>query len=270
MFLLSPVVAYLFWRHRDPRHGVLLAVLLAVFAINAVGNHFTGTRNGLLNYGLAVLVPQAMADNLSLRLLVLPFAGNQRAAQLMTGPATSYWLGCLAGAAALAAVWRYGRPGSPAHPASSDQALGLLLLAYICVTFSFAAIAVSRSYAAFQVTRALGDPLWHMRYAFLPGSMALIIWVVLLARLPNRGWLGAGVASVGIVVLAFHQLVEWRNVPPRGNQRWPASARLIETALHQQASGTLQGPVTILVPVNPPRWNRGVVHLTITPRDVRQ
>jgi hypothetical protein len=266
MFLLFPVVAYLFWRYRDSRHGMLLAILLAVFVVNAVGNHITGAQNGLLDYGLAVLIPQAIADNLSLRLLLLPFVGNQRAGELMSGSAYAYWLGCLLGAAALVAAWHYGRPRTSSQPAASDLAPGLLLLAYACVTFSFAAIAVSRSYAAFQVTREAGDPLWHMRYAFLPGALALLTWGVLVARLLSRGPVGVGAAVVGIVVLASNQLVEWGNVPPRRDGRWRPAALEIQSVLHQRESGTLRSPITMPVPVNPPAWNHGVIHVTIQPR----
>ncbi len=265
VFLLAPVIAYLAARTRSVRHAALIGGMLPVFVANVVGNHVTGSQNGLLNYSYVVLVPMALAHNFLLRLAVLPIAGSGVTPSLMTSTAVVFWTVSVGAVLAMTAIWRAGMLPSRKARLLDDQIVVLLLLGFTSAVLTFGAIAVSRSYAIWQVLRQSGDPLWHMRYSFLPGAIAVITWATLLYRLCCHGRAARTVAFVLAVTLSVHELSEWRNVPTRRDVGWPQAAEAIQGAVDARRRGVLEHPVLALVPVQPRSWNNGQVTVTIVP-----
>jgi len=264
ILMMSPLIAYLGWHTRDRRYFALIGAMLPIFLANVAGNHVTGVENGLLNYWTAALIPQALVDNFSLRLFVLPIVGTGGASALMAANSAVYWSASLAGATLLFWLWRRGRPSGAAR-LWHDEAATLLLVGYSCAVLTFAGIIVSRSYAVLQVVRQSGDPLWHVRYAYLPGVVALMIWTVALHRIAPRGAFNAGLAYTLISVIAAHEGVQWKNYPERRDIRWPVAATAIQQAVDARTRGTLSHAVAFSVPVHPVYWRNGAITVQVSP-----
>lgn len=264
VFLLAPLVLYLGWRNRDTRYLWLFLAMCPVFVANVVGNHLTGSRNGLLNYRFAVLVPKSLAENFSYRLFVLPLLGATWTAKVMSAAALVFWPTCLAGASVLWFLWRRGLDPR-ASLFWSDRPIVILLIGYACGISTFAGIMISRSYAVLQITREFGDPLWHVRYAYLPGAIAILLWVTVLHRLGRRGQPDRGLQFALLAVIAASHGIQWQNVPERQNARWPEAATVIQQAVDARRLGNLRSPVTLKVPVQPCHWNGGVVEVVLAP-----
>jgi hypothetical protein len=140
------------------------------------------------------------------------------------------------------------------------------LVGYGCATAAFALIAVSRSYAAHQILRQFGDPLWHLRYAYLPGALAILLWATIFWRLTKIGAGYSGLAFIGLAIITSNQLGQWNNYPLRRDAHWPAAARAIEEVLNARRARTLTAPVTVKVPVHPANWHDGMIEFVIEPR----
>ncbi len=265
VFLLTPVIAYLAARTGSVRHAALIGGMLPIFVANVVGNHVTGSQNGLLNYSYAVLVPMALAHNFVLRLAVLPIAGSGVTSSIMTSTTTVFWTVSIGAVLAIMAIWRSGLLSTRPARLLDDQIVVLLLLGFTSAVLTFGAIAVSRSYAIWQVLRQSGDPLWHMRYSFLPGTLAVLIWATLLYRLWYHGRAARTVAFVLLAALSVHELSQWRNVPLRRDVGWPYAAEAIQDAVDARRRGVLEHPVAAVVPVHPAYWNNGHVTVEIVP-----
>jgi hypothetical protein len=262
--LLAPVALYFHSQTRDARYLWLCLSTLPIFAANVIGNHVTGSQNGLLNYNNAGLIPESLADNFALRLFILPLLGARPTAELMSTSNLVFWSGCAAGAGLFAMLWRRGLYDD-ASPLSMDRPVVVLLVGYSCATAAFALIAVSRTYAAPQIIRQFGDPLWHLRYAYLPGALAILLWATILGRLTKIGGYG-GLAFVGLAIITSNQLEQWNNYPVRRDAHWPTAAHAIEAALNARQARTLTAPVTVKVPVHPANWHDGTIDFVIEPR----
>jgi hypothetical protein len=167
------------------------------------------------------------------------------------------------------ALWRRGRPIG-VNGLGDDNAAMLLLLGFACAVLTFAGIAVSRSYAILQIMRQSGDPLWQMRYAYLPGAIAVLIWALLLYRLFRLGGANTVIGCSLLATIAVHELGQWGNFPFRRDAHWPQAAASIQDAVDARGRGTLQSPAIVSVPVHPANWRNGVVQLEIVPaRDRR-
>ena len=263
--LQTPLLLYLGWRNRDRRYLWLFLSVCPVFAFNVLGNHLTGSRNGLLNYQYVVVIPQALADNFALRLFLLPVLGATKSSQLMVAAASVFWLSSLAGAVALWLFWRRGCESGRDWGIGADRSVVLLLIGYTCAITTFAAIAVSRSYAAHQIVRQFGDPLWHLRYAYLPGALAILVWATVLHRLHRRGPLYTGVAFVLLGAMTTNHLQHWNNFPARRDVRWTDAAHIIQQSMDARGNGTLAAPVKVKIPVHPADWNGGSIEFEISP-----
>jgi hypothetical protein len=264
VFLLAPVVIYLAWQNGDRRYLWLFLGMLPVFAANVVGNHVIGSKNGLLNYYNGFVIPQSLADNFAIRLFVLPILGAGRTAKLMASNALVFWPSCLAGAAWLWVLWRRGLERSLPSLAA-DTPIMLLFVGYACAISTFAAIAVSRSYAAHQIIRQFGDPLWHLRYSYLPGAVAILLWATVLYRLFLLGHSSRVLACAMFVAITANHVEQWTNYPDRGDAHWPDVAHAIQRAVDAREAKTLEAPVTLTVPVQPAGWHGGTFNLVIVP-----
>jgi hypothetical protein len=235
MVILLPLILYLWYRSRDRRYLYLVLALVPIVAANMIGNQRSGAETGLLDYSSIWIAPRAVLENFLLRLFFAPFLGSTLTGVFMKTPAWVFWplsLGALA-----AAVWGLRR-------ARYDRdAAGILGLSYLLAVGTFGIIVISRSYAVSRVFREHGDILWGIRYSFLPGVVADLIWLAVFIALA-RGWREkpwlARLARVGILLVSLNNLARWHGIHRRGDARWPESARSIQAVLDQRARGDLR------------------------------
>jgi hypothetical protein len=128
----------------------------------------------------------------------------------------------------------------------------------------FALIAVTRSYNFARIQRESGVVFWDHRYSFLPGAVALLIWLSICFTYCRHGrWRPA--AYVGIALLSLHNVSSWSRVYPRRNLHWPERAAAIQELLDLKSRGELHKRRRLRVPAHPSGWNREGRVLVISP-----
>ncbi len=246
MVILLPLILYLWVRGRHRSHLFLLLALLPIVAANVLGNQRSGAETGLLDYSRFLMAPLVIAENFVVRLFFAPFLGSELVGPLMKTPALVFWPLALAALAAAAWALRRARP--------DGETTRILALSYLLTVSTFGIIVVSRSYAFEKVQREAGNIMWGVRYSFLPGVVADLIWLAALIPLAGGvggvggagGAGGAGgrrrlrwLARAAIVLLCANDLVRWHGVYRRHDAHWPESAARIQAVLDQRARGDL-------------------------------
>jgi hypothetical protein len=234
MVILLPLIFYLWVSGRHPGHLVLLVALVPIVAANVLGNQRTGAETGLLDYSRFFAAPLVVLENFVVRLFFAPFLGSDGTGPFMRSPALVFWPIAL-GACATAAWWlRRARP--------DRETVRVLGLSYLLAVSTFGIIVFSRGYAFEKVHRESGNVMWGVRYAFLPGVLADLIWLWALIPIAGRAetrrpllWL----ARAAIVVLCFNDLIRWHGVYRRGDAGWPQSAARVQAVVDSRARGDL-------------------------------
>jgi hypothetical protein len=229
--ILLPLILFLVFRTRDRRYVYLIMGIIPIQLANAIGNHHSGVETGFLDYSKLLVAPHVVMKNFVARLFFAPFLGVHETNILLRKAHALFWV---AGAAALAGLlWAVRRTRS------DREAAEFLGLSYVLTVGTFGIIVVSRAYVADLVQKNI---LWDIRYSFLPGVLADLIWMSLFLgwwrdRRARRSL--AAVGLVGIVLVAGNNLSRWRHVPGRPDAHWPESARSIQVLLDQRARGEL-------------------------------
>ena len=229
--LLIPLILFLWFRTRDRRYGFLILGILPILLANAIGNHHSGAETGFLDYSKLLVAPHVILKNFVARLVFAPFLGPHATNLLMRKGHVVFWI---LGAAALAGLLRAIR-----RSGYDREAAEFLGLSYALTVGMFGIIVVSRAYVAELVLR---NVLWGIRYSFLPGALATLIWTSLFLgwwrdRGSRRSLAAAGL--LGLVLIAGNDLRTWPDVPQRPDTDWPESARSIQAVLDQRARGEL-------------------------------
>ena len=248
MVILMPLILYLAIRGRRPSHLVLLLALVPIVVANFLGNQRSGAETGLLDYSRFSLAPLVIVENFVVRLLFAPFLGSELTGPFMKTPGFVFWP--LAAGALAAAAWgvRRMRP--------DRETVRILALSYLLSVSTFGIIVVSRSYAIEKVQRESGNIMWGVRYSFLPGVLADLIWLAALIPLAARGAVPADTSDVppararrgrlvwlaraAILILCFNDIIRWHGVYRRHDAHWPESAARIQAVLDQRARGELR------------------------------
>jgi hypothetical protein len=241
MVILLPLILYLWIRARRRSHLWLLAVLLPIVVANFLGNQRSGAETGLLDYSRFLIAPLVIVENFVVRLFFAPFLGSELTGPLMKTPAWVFWPLALGALAAAAWGLRRARP--------DRETTRILVLSYLLTVSTFGIIVVSRSYAFEKVQRESGNIMWGVRYAFLPGVMADLIWMSALialagGRTPADARASAArrtiwLARAAIVVLCFNNMIRWHGVYRRHDAHWPESAARIQAVVDRRARGEL-------------------------------
>jgi len=231
LVILVPLMLFLAWRSRDRRYVLLVLAIGPILLANAIGNHHSGAETGFLEYSKLLVAPRVVLKNFVARLFFAPFLGAHLTTRLMKQAHAVFWI---AGAAAMAVLVRLVRRTRP-----DREAAEFLGLSYVLTVGMFGIIVVTRAYVADAVQRNI---LWDIRYSFLPGALAELIWMwLLLGWWRDRGSRKpfAAATLAGLLLIAAHDLSRWRHVPERPDCRWPDSARSIQRVLDQRARGNL-------------------------------
>ncbi len=239
------------------RRLVSLAFLLAVAAANFAGSEKAASNAGILGYGNASSLPRIVIENALLRFLVGPFLGPTLTGRFMTWPGVAFWPSLLAAGAAFLLVLKGARP--------PRRAVVLLGLAYVSVIGLFGLVVLTRSYALLQIQRGSGTPLWNLRYSFLPGAIALLVWFSICFAYPKHPPFRLA-AWAAIAVLSLQNVAQWSSVYERPDLRWPEKAAGIQHLLDLKSRGELKKPRVRHVPAQPREWRAGrPVTVTISP-----
>ncbi|HYV86334.1 MAG TPA: hypothetical protein VFB49_10510 [Patescibacteria group bacterium] len=281
MVILLPLILYLWVRDRRRSHLFLLIALFPIVAANFLGNQRSGAATGLLDYSRFLVAPLVIVENFVVRLFFAPFLGSELTGGFMKTPAWVFWplaLGALA-----AAAWGVRR----ARP--DRETTRILVLSDLLTVSTFGIIVVSRSYAFEKVQRESGNIMWGVRYSFLPGVMADLIWMAALIALARGATMGTGAAGVGaagggagggngrrvawlaraaIVVLCFNNVARWHGVYRRHDAHWPESAARVQAVLDRRARGELQVPTEVPgIQMHPMGTGMEWLTVTIPPSD---
>jgi hypothetical protein len=254
--LLAPVILGLWHITRQRRYLVFLAYVLLVAAANAAGSQKAAMEAGILGYEHFGDVPRIFVTNALVRFFVGPFFGPLTTGFFLKFPAPLFWLPLLVATTAFLLAVKVARP--------ERRKLLLLALAYLSSVGVFAIVAVARNYAFLQIERESGWALWNLRYSFLPGSVAVLIWsCVCFAFWKRSPWRMA--AFAGVTLLAFHNLSQWNVVYERRDLHWPEKAAKIQRLLDLKSRGELDRPRVRRVPAHPLGWYRELMPVTISP-----
>jgi hypothetical protein len=229
--ILLPLILFLAYRTRERRYLYLVLALVPILLANAIGNHQSGAETGFLDYSKLWVAPRVVLKNFVARLFFAPFLGVHKTNAILRKWGVRFWV---SGAVALGGLlWtlrktRYDR-----------EAAEFLGLSYVLTVGTFGIIVVSRAYVADVVQRNI---LWDIRYSFLPGVLADLIWLSLFLgwwrdRDVRRRLAMAGLA--GVVLVSANNLRRWRHVPERPDVHWPESAQSVQVVLDQRARGEL-------------------------------
>ena len=246
MVILLPLILYLWIRGRRRGHLVLLLALAPIVIANVLGNQRSGAETGLLDYSRFLIAPLVIVENFVVRLFFAPFLGAEPTGAFMKTPAFVFWPLALAALGAAAWGLRRARP--------DRETTRVLALSYLLAVSTFGIIVVSRSYAIEKVQRESGNVMWGVRYSFLPGVVADLIWMAALIALAGgagraaegrgaNGATGKGLpvwlARAAIVILCFNNVIRWHGVYRRHDAHWPESAARIQAVLDRRARGDL-------------------------------
>jgi hypothetical protein len=231
MVVLVPLVLFLAYRTGDRRYLFLTIALVPILLGNVIGNHHSAGETGFTEYSKLLVAPHVVLKNFVARLFFVPFLGPHRSNVLMGKGHVLFWV---LGAAALAGLVRVLR-----RTRVDREAAVFLGLSFCLTVGTFGIIVVTRAYVADIVQRNI---LWDIRYSFLPGVLAELIWMWLFLawwrdRDTRRKLAAAGL--LGMVLVAGQDLRRWRHVPERPDAHWPESAASIQRVLDQRARGEL-------------------------------
>ena len=224
MVLWVPLVAYLAWARRSPAHALLAAVTVAVAVVNLVGSRQAAAESHLLASAGPDLVARIVLENAFLRLVPGPLLGSEVSGRLMlTSPAVFWSAAVVVFALTAAVVVRE-------HRRDPVTTVGLVL-AYSGAVGGLAVVALSRSYAIRHLVRESGQLLWDLRYALLPGAVAILAWAswLLRPRASAPGWRVARI--VACCAVALNAARHWPSVFPRPDLDWPERASHVQWVL---------------------------------------
>jgi hypothetical protein len=246
MVLWTPIAAWLFFRTRNRRYVLVVAVMVGIGALNAVGSRTSAAQAHLLADGSLSTLPRLLVENAFLRLVPDPFLLPKTVVGLMRAPSYVFWTLAALSFAALCAV--------AIVSVRRNADFALLGLAYLGAIGYIGIAAVSRNYLGPFLLREQGNLLWHVRYSFLPAALALLIWSsLLLPRRPNR-WLN--IASVAaFVVMTLRLIVFVPSLYDRPDQHWSERAAYVGRILESHESTGRAAIVHLgMLPVHPLGW----------------
>ena len=261
--ILLPLILYLWTRGRRPVHLALLLALVPGVVANFLGNQRSGAVTGLLDYSRFWLAPLVIVENFVVRLFFAPWLGSDLTGRLMKTPGFVFWPLALGAVAAAAWGLRRMRP--------DRETVRILALSFLLSVSTFGIIVVVRSYAVEKVQRESGNVMWGVRYSFLPGVLADLIWLAALIPLAGRATgavapdrrHGAWLARVAIVILCLNNAVRWHGVYRRHDAQWPESAARIQAVLDERSRGELRVATDVsMVRMHP--MGTGMEWLTVT------
>ncbi len=260
LFLLAPVVFYLWRQSKQKCYLYLFLLFLLAVMLNFLATQEYAGQTGLLNYLYLFNVPQIFFENAVTRFFVAPLFGSALTGLFMQSSAWLYWP--LSIFIFFVALYRYFKP--KAHALAK---FNILILGYLCISMTFGVAAVARSYSHEQLLRQYGDMVWTGRYSFLPGSIALILWLSILFEIIKKNdGLKRLIALFLISLLTIHELFHWSTIAFRKDPGWATQASQLQGLLNFQKLGQLQKPVAIKGPlVHPDSPHYHQVTLWITP-----
>lgn len=241
--LLLPLVATFFWVTKSKKYLLLAGGIAPMVLLNFIGNHQTGSQNGLLKYSMVLQAPQAFIENFFARLLVVPIWGPHNS-RFMLRNQLLFWVVSLVGIYFLRKLFLSEKWSL------KDKKFRLLFSMFVGFVGLYAVVIISRSYSMNSVFIRYGNPGWGLRYSFLPGCAALVIWfsyLSLFLALP-RSKLVTNFAKFVVFLLVANNVSNWNSFHHRQNLNWASGAEKIQEALRQQAEGSLSSEIR--VPLN--------------------
>ncbi|MCG5053900.1 MAG: hypothetical protein KA712_13130 [Myxococcales bacterium] len=235
-FVMGPLLLVLLLVTRRPTYFALGAVLGLSILLNTMSH--TKSMEASSDFTKLGSLPEIIFGNFSLRFFLAPFLGEQGALPLFQSGPLAFWSASCVAALVAAPVLR------GTEWLSVEKSL-LLTLA-LSVSLMFGAVALTRAYNAPLLQRGTGYVLWDLRYSFLPGATAALVWLPALLRLR------ALEARLAVALLCFHALIHWSNVPARPDLDWPTTAGRIEKLRQKHRKGDLnQAEVLGPIPLQP-------------------
>jgi hypothetical protein len=245
--LWLPLVAYLWWLTKDRAYVVVALAIVLMAAMNLWGSHHASAEAGLASYETALDVPRILAENSYTRLVLGPILGAKLTGMIMRAPAAVFWSTGALGLALLVVVVRWAYP-------KHREAIMTLALAYLGAIGSLAVVALNRTYAFLALVREGGTISWNLRYALLPGAVAIMVWMACLVRLdgPSKFWRAGRV--LGLVVIAVHVASHWGSVHPRPDLHWPDKSVEVQAILDDGHRGQDRTITLRQLAVQPKNW----------------
>jgi len=235
LVVLAPLIFYLFWITRHRSYLWLLAGFLPITAVNFIGSIKSANSAGLLPYEYLLGIPRILLEQGVIRLLILPFFGRDLTGRFMMWPGYLFWpISVCTIIVFLYCALRYCD--------LEGEHKRLVIIAYMCMVLTFGMISVSRNYALEYIQRQSGLTLWGMRYSYLPGAVAILIWFAAFFRLRVSGRENLLLRVLPIIVISFWTVQQWNNVYERPNLQWPETAFLLQEALDLRRNDMLQEP----------------------------
>jgi hypothetical protein len=257
LFLMTPLIASLFWITRNRRYLVLLCVLVLVAVANSIGNHTQAAEAGYRNYGALEKVPAIFAVQFFLRSLVAPFLGPDLTGYFMRARAEVFWLGI-----AVSIGWG---AWIISRFRSSLEKAALLGLGYFLVSGTFVVIALSRNYALHQIVRESADLMWNHRYSYLPGSVAILFWFSVVSSPAIRQSARTVTAAV-LILISLHNVSQFPHYQSRPDLNWSKTADHIQSALDLKKAHLLDRPIRVeRIEVHPRHYRYRFFSVTLSP-----
>ncbi len=230
MILWLPVVAYLAWLTRAKAYWAVALAIVLFAVLNLAGNHQAASAARLLDYGRLAYIPRILAENAFTRLAPGPFFGSNWTGLLMLSPPAVFWSAAVLGVGAFAAIAR-GAFRADRHGTT------ILFLGYAGAVGIFGVVAFSRTYALPQLIREAGSLHWELRYAFLPGALAMLLLTSCLLRpLTSAALQKAGRIAYALIVVQV--AATWPLGFPRPDLHWPERSERVQAILdHSRRMG---------------------------------
>jgi len=246
MLFLIPVAVLLWYFTRSKSYLSLSVILIVVSAVNVLGGLSAAQETGLLSPELATFVPKLLIEQGFIRLFVAPFLGPWLTKLCMGWPDYLFW--------GILIITMMILPLTPLGKWSRKARTNyLLIVAYISFVATFGAISVARNYAAGFMDRQAGFVLWDMRYSYLPGETALLIWFAVLFN-STKGRISRYFAYLAISLIAIINIAQWANIYKRPDLGWGRTAEELQPALLLRNNGLLSKNITIRNMRIHPRW----------------
>lgn len=251
IFLFIPLGVIL-WAITKNKVVVLIGIfVLVVMALNYYGVTAASSKavtSGLLSFNNINKIPVIIIDNVFVRLLYMPFLGADFTEFLMRRTAIYFYLPGIIFIAVM--IFLFFKLEKDAR-----KTVILFLISFLCAISTFAVIAIVRN---FPITREHGNTYWAIRYSFLPGIFAILLWSFLLHNAVKKKTFRVFSVAM-LMIVSAHNYSRWSiDVYARESLNWPKQAERIQKLIVSRDDRSLAREENVVVSAHP-KWSATVV-----------